>query len=76
LCCNRVTATRRYAAQVSPRFRALVLADNREDQLLFEIMLSASPFQRPPSSLGRQLRTFGTELRDLSLAAFGRLMRS
>jgi hypothetical protein len=65
----------RYGAEVSARFRAMVLADNREDQLLFEIMSSGRFYEHPTGSFGRQLRTFGTEVRDLSLAAFRRVAR-
>jgi hypothetical protein len=65
----------RYAEKVTPHFRAQVLADNREDQQLFEIVSSGRLYDHPTGSFGRQLGTFGTEARDLSLAALRRLAR-
>ena len=64
----------RYGTEATAGFRAMVLADNAEDQRLFEI-LSAGALQVPPEGVARELRILATEARDLGLAAFWRVFR-
>ena len=65
--------TERYAAEATPRFRAMVAADNAEDQALFEILSAGPPFAPPARTLGRRLQTWTTEAWNLSLALGRRL---
>jgi hypothetical protein len=61
----------RYAMEASPAFRRIVLADNRADQELFEIM-SAGQLLPQAASVRGELRTWTTEARDISLAVLRR----
>jgi len=63
----------RYGAELTPRFRETVLADNREDQDLFEVLSVGPPFGHLGRSLKRHIQAWATESRDLSLAALSRL---
>lgn len=63
----------RYGAQATTRFRAMVLADNREDQILFETFAAGPPYLPPRRSPARAAKIWVTEARTLSLAAMRRI---
>ncbi|HEX3652204.1 MAG TPA: hypothetical protein VHU18_05200 [Rhizomicrobium sp.] len=58
----------RYDAQITPKFRDMVLGQNEEDSILFEAMIRGEPYYIPRTSISRAINRRAKRARDRSLA--------
>lgn len=57
----------RYDAQITPKFRDMVLSQNEEDMLLFEAMMRGAPYRIPSQPAARGIARRTKRLRDWTL---------